>query len=84
VERLYERAFLEIFNSILGSIREPLVVLDPDLKVIKANPSFYHTFNVNPEQTEGVLIYDLGNRQWDIPQLRKLLEEYPPPEYQLQ
>jgi formate hydrogenlyase transcriptional activator len=47
------RAFLEIFNSILGSIREPLVVLDPDLKVIKANPSFYNTFNVNPEQTEG-------------------------------
>jgi PAS domain-containing protein len=39
----YARAFLEIFNSILGSIREPLVVLDPDLKVIKANPSFYRT-----------------------------------------
>jgi PAS domain-containing protein len=41
------RAFLEIFDSILGSIREPLVVLDPDLKVIKANPSFYNTFNAN-------------------------------------
>jgi PAS domain-containing protein len=73
-----ERAFLEIFNSILGSIREPLVVLDPDLKVIKANPSFYHTFNVNPEQTEGVLIYDLGNKQWDIPKLKELLEEILP------
>ena len=73
-----ERAFLEIFNSILGSIREPLVVLDPDLKVIKANPSFYDTFNVYPEQTEGVLIYDLGNQQWNIPKLRELLEEILP------
>ena len=73
-----KKAFLEIFNSILGSIREPLVVLDPDLKVIKANPSFYLTFNVNPEQTEGTLIYDLGNRQWDIPRLRELLEEILP------
>ena len=73
-----EKAFLDIFDSILGSIREPLVVLDPDLKVIKANPSFYRTFNVNPEQTEGTLIYDLGNRQWDIPKLRELLEEILP------
>ncbi len=73
-----EKAFLKIFESILGSIREPLVVLDPDLKVINANPSFYHTFNVNPEQTEGMLIYDLGNRQWDIPKLRELLEEILP------
>ncbi len=73
-----QEAFLEIFDHILGSIREPLVVLDPDLKVIKANPSFYHTFNVNPEQTEGLLIYDLGNRQWDIPKLRELLEEILP------
>ncbi len=73
-----EKAFLDIFDSILGSIREPLVVLDPDLKVIKANPSFYRTFNVNPEQTEGVLIYNLGNRQWNIPKLRELLEEILP------
>jgi PAS domain S-box-containing protein len=73
-----EKSFLKIFNSILGSIREPLVVLDSDLKVVKANPSFYRTFNVNPEQTEGVLIYNLGNRQWDIPKLRELLEEILP------
>jgi len=73
-----EKTFLKIFSSILGSIREPLVVLDSDLKVVKANPSFYQTFNVKPEQTEGVLIYALGNRQWDIPKLRKLLEEILP------
>ena len=73
-----ETTFLEIFNCILGSIREPLVVLDPNLKVVKANQSFYHTFNVKPEQTEGILIYDLGNRQWDIPKLRELLEKILP------
>ncbi|MCB2149126.1 MAG: sigma 54-interacting transcriptional regulator [Deltaproteobacteria bacterium] len=73
-----QKAFLEIFDRILGSIREPLVVLDPDLKVIKANPSFYRTFDVDPEQTEGMLIYELGNRQWDIPKLRELLEEILP------
>ncbi len=73
-----EKAFLNIFDRILGSIREPLMVLTPDLKVVRANPSFYRTFNVNPEQTEGVLIYDLGNRQWNIPKLRELLEEILP------
>jgi len=66
--------FMEIFDSIRGSIREPLMVLDSDLKVVKANHSFYRTFNANPEQTEGMLIYDLGNRQWDIPKLKELLE----------
>ena len=70
--------FLEIFNSVLGSIREPLIVLDRDLKVVTANPSFYRTFNVKPAETEGVQIYDLGNRQWDIPKLRKLLEDILP------
>lgn len=68
----------ENFNNILGSVREPLMVLDSDLNVVTANPSFYHTFNAAPEQTEGLLIYDLGNRQWDIPKLRELLEEILP------
>ena len=72
------KSFLEIHNSILGSIREPLILLDPGLKVVTANPSFYQTFNVEPDETEGVLIYDLGNRQWDIPNLRKLLEDILP------
>jgi len=73
-----KKTFLEIHNRILGSIREPLIVLDPDLKVVTANHTFYRTFNVNPDETEGVLIYDLGNRQWDIPRLRKLLEDILP------
>ena len=72
------QAFIEIFDNILGSVRAPLVVLDSDLKVVKANHSFYQTFKVKPEGTEGILIYDLGNRQWDIPKLRELLEDILP------
>ncbi len=73
-----QKAFMEIFENILGSVREPLVVLDSELKVVKANHSFYRTFKVEPRGTEGMLIYDLGNRQWDIPKLRKLLEDILP------
>ncbi|HLC17166.1 MAG TPA: sigma 54-interacting transcriptional regulator [Thermodesulfovibrionia bacterium] len=62
----------------LGSVRQPLVALDSDLKVVKANYSFYRTFNVKREETEGILIYELGNRQWDIPKLRELLENILP------
>ncbi|MBU0971637.1 MAG: sigma 54-interacting transcriptional regulator [Proteobacteria bacterium] len=70
-----QKAFLDIFNNILGSVREPLVVLDVYLKVVDANPSFYKTFCVTPEETKGTLIYDLGNGQWNIPRLRELLEQ---------
>ncbi|MFC1812168.1 sigma-54 interaction domain-containing protein [Thermodesulfobacteriota bacterium] len=69
---------LEVFDNFFGSIREPLVVLDSGLKVVKANHSFYRTFNVKPDETEGILIYDLGNRQWNIPKLRELLEDILP------
>ncbi|MEJ2023867.1 MAG: PAS domain-containing protein, partial [Deltaproteobacteria bacterium] len=72
--------FNKILDRILSSLREPLVVLNADLRVIKANESFYRTFKVDPEETEGVLIYDLGNRQWDIPKLRELLEDILPQE----
>jgi transcriptional regulator with GAF, ATPase, and Fis domain len=70
--------YIEVFDSILGSIREPLVMLDADLKVVKANHSFYQTFDVKPDETEGILIYDLGNRQWNIPKLKELLEDILP------
>jgi chemotaxis protein methyltransferase CheR len=65
----------EAFDNIMGSLRQPIVVLDFDLKVVKANRSFYQMFNIKPEETEGILIYDLGNRQWNIPKLRELLDE---------
>jgi PAS domain S-box-containing protein len=65
-------------ESIVETIREPLVVLTVDLRVISANRSFYQTFKVMPEETEGQFIYNIGNRQWDIPVLREFLEEIIP------
>jgi signal transduction histidine kinase len=65
-------------KNIVSTVREPLVVLDDELRVISANPSFYSTFKVTPEISEKALLYDLGNRQWDIPRLRELLEEVLP------
>lgn len=70
-----QKSFLNIFNSILGSIREPLLVLDSNLRVMDANPSFYKIFCVNPQETVGTLIFDLGNGQWNIPKLKELLEQ---------
>ena len=53
-------------------------VLDKDFHVLSANRAFYETFRVASQNTEGRLIYELGNRQWDIPELRRLLEEILP------
>ena len=64
----------EYAECIINTIREPLIVLDQKLRVVSANRSFFEFFKVNPEETEGQLIYDLGNKQWDIPKLRELLE----------
>src|SRR6516162_6004005 len=69
------RAYAE---SIVATVREPLVVLDSSLRVQTANDSFYKVFQVQRAETEGRLIYELGNRQWDIPDLRHLLEEILP------
>ena len=74
-ERERESTYAE---SIVETIREPLIVLGDDLKIISANKSFYQTFKVTPEETQGRFIYDLGNRQWDIPKLRELLENILP------
>ena len=65
-------------ESIVDTIREALIVLDKDLKVISANKTFYERFKVSPKQTEKVLIYKLGNGQWNIPELKNLLEEILP------
>lgn len=69
---------LEYAENILETVREPLVVLDSDLKILSANASFYNTFKVAPEETIGNFIFDLGNRQWDIPGLRLLLDDILP------
>jgi len=76
IEKLNEA--LEYAESILATIREPLIVLDADLRIISANQSYYSLFSVNPEDTEGKLIYEISNGQWDIPKLRKLLEQIIP------
>ncbi|MFZ1980078.1 MAG: PAS domain S-box protein [Smithella sp.] len=65
---------LRYSEGIINTVREPLIVLDQDLRVVTANRSFYDVFKVNPEETVGQFIYDLGNKQWDIPELRELLE----------
>ena len=62
-------------ESIVASMRSPLVVLDAALRVKTASAAFYETFHVDPKSTEGRLIYDLGNGQWNIAALRTLLEE---------
>src|SRR5665213_1654918 len=65
-------------HAIVDTVREPVVVLDQDLRVVAANRSFYLTFKGNAENTEGKLLYELGNGEWDIPKLRVLLEKIIP------
>jgi diguanylate cyclase (GGDEF)-like protein/PAS domain S-box-containing protein len=68
----------EYAENIVETVREPLVVLNSELRILTANHSFYDTFQVTPEETIGNFIYDLGNRQWDIPKLRLLFEKILP------
>jgi chemotaxis protein methyltransferase CheR len=65
-------------QSIVDTVREPVLVLDEGLRVIAASSSFYSHFKVRPEDTQGKLLYTLGDRQWDIPKLRVLLEQIIP------
>ena len=60
-------------QAIIDTLREPLLVLDEHLKVLSASRSFYDIFEVSPGETVGHFLYDLGDKQWDIPRLRKLL-----------
>jgi len=64
----------EFLENLIDAVREPLVVLDQDLRVLSVSRAFYEVFRVKPKETVGHLIYELGNRQWDIPRLRELLE----------
>ncbi len=73
----------EFAEKLIDSVREGLVVMGWDLRVRSANQSFYRTFGVVPAETEGRLIYELGNGQWNIPRLRTLLEDILPRETQL-
>ncbi|MBC7535172.1 MAG: PAS domain-containing protein [Ferruginibacter sp.] len=68
----------EYAEAIITTLPEPLLVLNKRLKIIKANGSFYKTFHVSEKATEGALIYDLENQQWNIPSLKSLLEDILP------
>jgi two-component sensor histidine kinase len=65
-------------QSIVDTVREPVIVLDKGLRVIAASRSFYSAFKVRPDETQGRLFYALGDGQWDIPKLRVLLDEIIP------
>lgn len=72
------QALPQLTESIVATIRESLIVLDANLRVVFANSVFCEVFKVDLEDTRGEYIYELGNRQWDIPELRKLLEDILP------
>ena len=65
-------------QAIVDTVREPLLVLDKELRVVAASRSFYLTFRVNRQETQGQLLYSLGDGQWDIPALRTLLGKIVP------
>ena len=69
---------LDFAEAIVETVREPLVILNQNLQVIQANRTFYEAFQAVREETEGRLIYDLGNGQWNVPKLRELLENILP------
>ncbi len=68
----------EFADKLIDSIRESLLVLDWDMRVQRGNKSFYDTFHVSPDETIGTRVFELGNGQWDIPALRRLLEDVLP------
>jgi two-component system CheB/CheR fusion protein len=69
------KATLQYARSVVDAIREPLLVLDERLRVISANRAFYQTFKVKAEDTEGQLVFELGRHQWEIAELRRILQE---------
>ena len=68
----------ELAEKVIETIRDPLLILHPDLRVQTANPAFYRLFQVHLTDTLGRYLYDLGNGQWAIPELRTLLEDILP------
>jgi two-component system, chemotaxis family, CheB/CheR fusion protein len=81
-EQLIEaRSYAE---AIIQTVRESLLVLNSTLQVVMANQRFYHDFQVSPQETEHCQIFDLGNGQWNMPQLRSLLEDLLPQNIQIE
>lgn len=76
-DEIWEVAWTYI-RTVVDTIREPFLILDKDLRVLSANKTFYSVFQVTHEETEGTLVYELGNGQWNISKLRILLEDILP------
>ena len=75
IKATLHKAHTHLAEAVVATVREPLLVLDADLRVVLANSAFYSTFQVTPDTTQGQLLYELGNRQWDIPALHTLLDD---------
>src|SRR3989344_6984316 len=73
-----KEAALHYMKTLVDVARESFLILDSDLKVMSGNSVFYQTFQVSPKQTENVSLYKLGNGQWNILELKKLLEKILP------
>lgn len=69
---------MHYFETLVEVARESFLIIDSDLRVISANPVFYQNFQVDSTQTENRFLYELGNGQWNIPELKILLEEILP------
>lgn len=76
-ERSWEESWTYI-KTVVDVVREPVLILDKDFRVLAANDPFYKTFQVEQKDTENKIVYKLGNGQWNIPDLRKLLENILP------
>jgi two-component system CheB/CheR fusion protein len=77
-QTLWSSRLMYVAQNLESTSREAFLVLDGDLKVITANPAFYTYFKTIPQETEGRRVYELGNRQWDIPRFKELLEQIIP------
>ena len=77
IEHIWDKSWTYV-KTVVDIVREPILILDKDLRVMSANESFYRTFQVEHIDTEKNIVYDLGNGQWNIPALKKLLEDILP------
>jgi nitrogen-specific signal transduction histidine kinase len=73
-DHLWEKSWTYI-KTVVDVVREPVLILDHDLRVMAANDAFYETFQVTLKDTKDKIVYQLGDGQWDIPSLRKLLDD---------
>src|ERR1035437_401749 len=77
IEKVWEKSWTYI-RMVVDVVHEPILILDKDLRIMAANEPFYRMFQVEEKDTEGKIVYQLGNGQWDIPDLKKLLEDILP------